>query len=83
VGLDLLSAGEIDVEGRLEAIVSQDEAKKTYRKLVVKDNVIIGAILLGDLRGSAEILSAIQKRTEITPFKADLAMEEFDFARLR
>jgi nitrite reductase (NADH) large subunit len=83
VGLDLLSAGEIDVEGRLEAIVSQDEAKKTYRKLVLKDNVIIGAILLGDLRGSAEILSAIKKRTEITPFKADLAVEEFDFARLR
>ncbi len=83
VGLDLLSAGEIDVEGRLEAIVSQDEARKTYRKLVVKDNVIIGAILLGDLRGSAEILSAIKKRTEITPFKAALAVEEFDFAKLR
>ncbi len=83
VGLDLLSAGEIDVEGRLEAIVSQDEARKTYRKLVVKDNVIIGAILLGDLRGSAEILSAIKKRTEITPFKAALAAEEFDFAKLR
>ena len=31
VGIDFLSAGEIDVEGRLEAIVSQDEAKKTYR----------------------------------------------------
>ena len=50
---------------------------------MVKDNVIIGAILLGDLRGSAEILSAIKKRTEITPFKAALAAEEFDFAKLR
>ena len=83
VGIDLLSTGEIDVEGRLEAIVSQDEAKKTYRKLVLKDNVIIGAILLGDLRGSAEIQNAIKKRTDITPLKAELATEKFDFARLR
>ena len=71
------------MEGRLEAIVSQDEARKTYRKLVLKDNVIIGAILLGDLSGSAEILSAIKKRIDITPFKADLATGNFDFARLR
>ncbi len=83
VGIDLLSAGEIDVEGRLEAIVSQDEGRKTYRKLVVQDNTIIGAILLGDLRGSAEILGAIKKRTDVTPVKADLATEKFDFAKLR
>ena len=83
VGIDLLSVGEIDVEGRLEAIVSQDETRKTYRKLVLKDNVLIGAILLGDLTGSAEILGAIKKSLNLTPFKADLAAEKFDFARLR
>lgn len=82
VGIDLLSAGEIDVEGRLEAIVRRDEARRTYRKLVLKDNVIIGTILLGDLSGSAEILVAIKMRTDITPFKADLAADKFDFARL-
>ena len=83
VGIDLLSVGEIDVEGRLEALVSKDETKKTYRKLVLKDKAIIGAILLGDLRGSAEILSAIQKKTDISPFKAELAAGKFEFARLR
>jgi nitrite reductase (NADH) large subunit len=83
VGLDLLSAGEIDAEGQLEAVVSKNELQKTYRKLVIKDNVMIGAILLGDLRGSAEILAAIKKKTDITPFKAELAAENFDFARLR
>ena len=83
VGLDLLSVGEIDVEGKLEAIVSQDEAGKTYRKLVLKDNVIIGAILFGDLRGSAEILQAIKRKADVTPFKADLAKGNFDLARIR
>jgi nitrite reductase (NADH) large subunit len=82
VGIDLLSAGEIDAEVRLEFILSKDEARKTYRKLVLQNNAIIGAILLGDLRGSAEILSAIKRGTDITPFKAELAAEKFDFARL-
>ncbi len=82
VGIDLLSAGEIDVENNLEALVSQDERKKTYRKLVVQDNVIRGAILLGDLKGSAEILAAIKKKTDIAPFKAELAAGGFDFSRL-
>jgi nitrite reductase (NADH) large subunit len=82
VGIDLLAAGEIDVEGRLEAMVSKDEGKKTYRKLVLQDNAIIGAILLGDLKGSAEILKAIKNKTDITPFKPELAAGTLDFARL-
>ncbi len=83
VGIDLLSAGEIDVEGKLEALVAQDEARKTYRKLVLKENVLIGAILLGDLNGSAEILAAIKKKIDITPYKQELASDQFDFARWR
>ena len=83
VGIDLLSVGEIDIKGQLEAIIGKDATQKTYRKLVIKDNVIIGAILLGDLAGSVEILDAIKKRTDITPFKADLGADGFDFTRLR
>ncbi|MEW6660065.1 MAG: FAD-dependent oxidoreductase [Thermodesulfobacteriota bacterium] len=82
VGIDLLAAGEIDVEGRLESLVSKDEAQKIYRKLVLQDNVIIGAILLGDLGGSAGILTAIKKKTDITSCKADLAAGTLDFAKL-
>jgi nitrite reductase (NADH) large subunit len=78
-GIDLLSAGEIDVEGKLETMVSNDDTKKTYRKLVIKDNVIIGAILLGDLHGSAEILKAIKDKTDITPFRPGLAAGNFTF----
>jgi nitrite reductase (NADH) large subunit len=82
VGIDLLAAGEIDVEEKLESIVSRDEARKTYRKLVLQDNVMVGAILLGDLRGSGEILRAIKQKTDLTPVKPELAKEDFDFARL-
>lgn len=71
-GIDLMSAGEIDAEGRLEALVSKDEEKKIYRKLVTKDHIVTGAILLGDLRGSTEIQQAIRMKKDISSLKQDL-----------
>ena len=83
VGIDLVAVGEIDAEGKLESVVRKDEARNTYRKLVIQDKVIIGAILLGDIRGSEEIQQAIRKKTDISSLKHDLADEKFDFQRLK
>ena len=82
VGIDLVAAGDIDADGKLEAIVHKDEARKTYRKLVVRDNFLVGAILLGDIRGNAEIQLAIKNQRDISTLKEDLAQEIFDFKRL-
>jgi len=82
VGIDLFSAGDIDAEGNLEALVSKDESKKTYRKLVMKDNILVGAILLGDIRGSAEIQQAIKEKKDVSSLKTELAAENFDFQKL-
>ena len=82
VGVDLFSAGEIDPEGTLDSVVRKDEAKNTYRKLVIKDNVLVGAILLGDIQGSKEIEHAIKAKKELSPLKNELAGEHFDFKRL-
>jgi len=81
VGIDLVATGEIDGEGRKESILHQ--SGNTYRKLVVEDNRIIGAILLGDTRGSEEIQKAIQTGKNISSLKKNLADEHFDFSRLR
>ena len=82
VGVDLFSTGEIDGEGTLDSVVRKDEAKNTYRKLVIKDNVLVGAILLGDIQGSKEIEHAIKVKKELSPLKNELAGEHFDFKRL-
>ena len=83
VGIDLVAAGDIDADGKLTAVVHTDSAKKTYRKLVIQDNLLVGAILLGDIRGSAEIQAAIQKKPDISHLKDELAQADFDFKRLR
>jgi nitrite reductase (NADH) large subunit len=83
LGIDLLAAGEIDTEGRMESIVTRNQAKRTYRKLVLNDRVIIGAIFLGNMRGKDEIQTAIRTQKDISSLKGDLADEEFDFSRLK
>jgi nitrite reductase (NADH) large subunit len=82
VGIDLVAAGDIDADGKLESIVHKNEAQKTYRKLVIQDNHLVGAILLGDIRGSAEIQGAIKQRRDISNIKRELAQADFDFKRL-
>ena len=82
VGIDLVAAGDIDADGKLEAIVYQDKAKKTYRKLVIQDSCLVGAILLGDIRSSAEIQAAIKKKQNISALKSELSQPDFDFKRL-
>ncbi len=81
-GIDLLSAGEIDAGGKLEAVVRSDPGKGVYRKLVLQDNRLVGAILLGDLSGSAEIQAAVRAGTDVSQMKADLGRPDFDFSRL-
>lgn len=83
VGIDLLSAGDIDAEGNLEALVQADPARQTYRKLVFRDNRLVGAILLGDLTGSAEIQAAIKTGRDLAALKADLGRPDYDWRRLK
>ena len=83
VGIDLVSSGEIDVEDQFESLVRKDEEQYIYRKLVFDDGVIIGCILLGDVRGNREVLEAIERKKDVTDVKAEILEEGFDFKRLR
>jgi nitrite reductase (NADH) large subunit len=82
-GIDLVSAGEIDAEGRMESIVTQVEARGTYRKLVLQNNLITGMILLGDIRGRDEIQRAIKIKMDVSAIKENLSNERFDFSALK
>ena len=82
VGIDLTAAGEIDAEDKYESIVFMNTDKNIYRKLVVKDNIIIGAILFGDITGNSEILKAINNKTDISAYKDELYKLNFNFSKL-
>jgi nitrite reductase (NADH) large subunit len=72
VGIDFVSAGEIDVEGKYNSLVKKDTEKYIYRKLVMKGEVPIGCILLGDTTNKKVFLTAIDKKKSISAEKMAL-----------
>lgn len=80
LGIDLVSAGDIDVENQCEAFVS--ETATSYRKIVLRDGAIVGCVLLGDSKGASAILNAIEKKAHISKVKDQLGEKDFDFKRL-
>ena len=79
-GIDLLAAGDLDPDGKLEAFVEKKEAAGTYRKIVLKDNQVVGTILFGTLEGRKQILKAMEEKKDIGSLKDKLA--RFDFSTL-
>lgn len=83
VGIDLTSTGEIDAEGKLECVVRSDREKCQYCKVTFREDKIVGCILLGQTRGKAELLNAIEKGINVKQIKSSLLEEGFDFSQLQ
>ncbi len=66
-GVVLASAGEIDAENRFESRVMQDN--KVYKKIVIKNNRIIGCIMLGNKKGFNDITKAMSEKQDVSKDK--------------
>jgi nitrite reductase (NADH) large subunit len=67
VGIDLASAGNIDVENKLESRIVTD--KKTYKKLVFENNRVVGCILLGETKGFPKIIKMMADKEDVYQIK--------------
>ena len=71
-GIDLFSAGDFaDGEDR-EEIVLRDAARGVYKRLVLKDDRIIGAVLYGDTADGAWFFDLIKKGSDISAMRETL-----------
>ncbi|MEL6508452.1 MAG: nitrite reductase large subunit NirB [Pseudomonadota bacterium] len=71
-GCDLFSAGDFaDGDGR-EDIVFRDPARGVYRRLVIEDNAVIGAVMYGDTADSNWFFSLIKDKTDIADMRETL-----------
>ena len=71
-GCDLFSAGDFaESEGR-EDIVFRDPARGVYRRLVIENNVIIGAVMYGDTADSNWFFGLIRDKTDIAEMRDTL-----------
>ena len=71
-GIDLYSAGDFAEGDDREEIVLRDAAGGVYKRLVLKDNKIIGAVLYGDTADGAWFFDLLKKETDVSDMRETL-----------
>lgn len=65
-GVDVFSTGEFIDGPEHTVIATKDDWKRTYKKILLKDGVMVGAVLFGDITDSAELQKLIKQKTVMT-----------------
>lgn len=68
-GIDLYSAGDFAEADDREEIVLRDAAAGVYKRLVLKDNRIVGAVLYGDTTDGPWFFDLLKKQTDISEMR--------------
>jgi len=72
-GLTLATIGAIRAtDGDFEEIKYADEGRETYKRFLLSDNRITGAVLLNTATDAGVIRNLIENRIDITPYKDKL-----------
>ncbi len=79
-GIPSISMGITSPEGEgYEILIKHLPDKNIYKKLVLKDNVIIGAIFVGDIDRAGIINGLIKEQALVKDYKADILEDSFGF----
>jgi len=77
-GIDLFSAGEFNEQEGDEVLQLQDVSTGVYKKLVIRDNVIKGAVLYGDTMDGTWYFSLMRDASNIADFRKTLLFGQHD-----
>jgi len=79
-GVSTISAGIINPnEEGYEILVKADEKRWRYRKIVLKDNVIVGFVFVGEIDRAGIYTGLIKDKTDVSSFKDRLLKSDFGF----
>lgn len=71
-GIDLFSAGDFSGGDGAEDIVMRDAARGLYKRVVVRDNKLVGAVLYGDTADGSWYFDLLKKGEDISPIREAL-----------
>ena len=71
-GINLFSAGDFADGADREEIVLRDAAGGIYKRLVIRDNRIVGAVLYGDTADGAWFFDLLKRRADISEMRDTL-----------
>jgi nitrite reductase (NADH) large subunit len=82
-GLYVTSAGEVNPEARgYEVLVRSVPEDGLYKKIVLKEGRLVGAIWMGTKKGASEIGRLVALKKDVESRKGDLLEDTFDFAEM-
>ena len=79
-GLPLISMGIFDGEG--ETMSYLDKGKGIYKKIVIRQGRLIGAVFVGSIAKSGLYLRLIKEKADISKIKDDLLDENLNYAKI-
>jgi NAD(P)H-nitrite reductase large subunit len=77
-GVSTISVGQTDPdEENYQVLQEYNRERKEYKKIVLKDDFIVGAIFIGSIERAGIITAFIKERTNVRNFKDYLMREDF------
>ncbi|SFF22090.1 nitrite reductase (NADH) large subunit [Paenibacillus catalpae] len=73
-GVDVFSAGQFSEGPGTRALRIQDDVAGTYKKIVIKNGKLVGAVLFGDTADGAELFSIMKKGESIEGKEKELLL---------
>jgi len=75
-GLDIVSAGIVTPpDNSYEVLSSRNDG--TYRRLILKDGMVVGMVFIGDIEKSGIVFSLMRERIDVSSFKQALLADDF------
>ncbi|MFM5930527.1 MAG: nitrite reductase large subunit NirB [Novosphingobium sp.] len=71
-GIDLFSAGDFSGGDGAEDIVMRDAARGVYKRVIVKDNRLVGAVLYGDTADGSWYFDLLKKGEDVSDIREAL-----------
>ena len=82
-GFATISMGETSPKGKdYQVLVYFNDEKSVYKKIVLKNNRIVGAILVGDIERAGIYTGLIEDKVDTTSFKEHLLRKDFGLISL-
>jgi len=82
--LPIIAVGNTHPEdiGNYDVLVEHQPEKIVYKKILVKDNVIVGFIFLGDIEKAGILFHLLKNRVDVSEIKDKLLSEDFGIVTL-
>ncbi|MCM8830522.1 MAG: hypothetical protein NC824_05945, partial [Candidatus Omnitrophica bacterium] len=81
-GLPFISFGAVKETQNTE-IIEVCERDYIYKRFVLRDNILIGAVFIGDVKGAGTYMALVRSKSDISHCKDILGREWSDYGKVR